>query len=256
MSKLQFRGSIAGAAIMIALFSSSSADAQVSESSPTGQPDDLYTRVITGVQYEIVNQAKAQQRLVRLQEKLQRDRQGGNPAAVDRDVLWLDRTRYRMAVNCWLIRKNSLLDPGYYPIRTDEMSAFYINQVASPPQGFPVSRLATDPGPQAAAPTIPITIVNAEAAGPGVDFAIDGVGHQATGGSRQDLAVAPTALISYDGGGLIGQRQYQVEQGLYEFRSTGGGWALYKLPTPAQDNAKPAAEVAGAADAANLKTVK
>ena len=82
----------------------------------------------------------------------------------------------------------------------------------------------------AAAPTIPITIVNAEPAGAGVAFAIDGVAHQAPAGSRQDLAVAPDSNITYDGGGSLGQRRYLISPGLYEFRSTAEGWALYKLP--------------------------
>ena len=81
----------------------------------------------------------------------------------------------------------------------------------------------------AAVPTITITIVNAEQAGDGIVFAIDGVTHQAPAGSRQDLAVAPGSHITYDGGGSLGQRRYRISPGLYEFRSTAEGWALYKL---------------------------
>ncbi len=81
----------------------------------------------------------------------------------------------------------------------------------------------------AAAPTIPITIVNAEPAGDGVAFAIDGVTHQAPAGSRQELAVAPDSHITYDAGGSLGQRRYRISPGVYEFRSTAEGWALYKL---------------------------
>ena len=73
-------------------------------------------------------------------------------------------------------------------------------------------------------------IVNAEPAGPGVAFAIDGVDHQAAGGTRQTMAVAPDSYITYDGGGSIGQRRYLITSGLYEFRSTAAGWELYKLP--------------------------
>ena len=81
----------------------------------------------------------------------------------------------------------------------------------------------------AAAPTIPITIVNAEPAGVGVALAIDGVPFLAAGGSRQDLAVAPDSTITYDGGGSLGQRRYLISPGLYEFRSTAEGRSLYKL---------------------------
>ena len=82
----------------------------------------------------------------------------------------------------------------------------------------------------AAAPTVPITIVNAESVGAGIAYAIDGLTHQAAAGSRQEMAVAPDATITYDAGGTLGQRQYRIPQGLYEFRSTAEGWVLYKLP--------------------------
>jgi hypothetical protein len=82
----------------------------------------------------------------------------------------------------------------------------------------------------AAAPTIPITIINAEPAGDGITFAIDGITRRAPAGSRQELAVAPNSHISYDSGGSLGERRYLISPGLYEFRSTAEGWALYKLP--------------------------
>jgi hypothetical protein len=82
----------------------------------------------------------------------------------------------------------------------------------------------------AAAPTIAITIVNAEPAGSDVTFAIDGADYQAAAGSRQNLNVAPGSTISYDAGGSLGQRRYLISAGVYEFRSTPEGLALYKVP--------------------------
>jgi hypothetical protein len=73
-------------------------------------------------------------------------------------------------------------------------------------------------------------IINAAPAGTKFEFAIDGVPHQADGGSRQVLQVTPNARITYDSRGSLGQRRYRVEPGVYEFRSTAEGWALYKLP--------------------------
>ena len=149
---------------------------------------------------------------------------------MDRDARRIHNLKYRIVVDEWLIRKNSLQDPGCYPypIRLDAISCAAIADVARPPQAPDPSRFIPTPGPMAAAPTIPITIVNAEPAGAGVAFAIDGVAHQAPGGSRQDLAVAPDSNITYDGGGSLGQRRYLISPGLYEFRSTAEGWALYK----------------------------
>ena len=187
--------------------------------------------LVTGVQYDLVNQAKAERRLQLLQAKLRRDAERGDAAAVDHDVRQIDNVKYRIVVDEWLIRKNSLQDPGCYPypLRMDAMSCAAIAQVARPSQDPGTFRPVPTPGPMAAAPTIPITIVNAEPAGAGVAFAIDGVAHQAAGGSRQDLAVSPDSNITYDGGGSLGQRRYLISPGLHEFRSTAEGWALYKV---------------------------
>ena len=62
-----------------------------------------------------MNQAKAERRLQNLQAKLRRDAERGDSAAVDRDVYRIDNYKYRIVVDEWLIRKNSLLDPGCYP---------------------------------------------------------------------------------------------------------------------------------------------
>ena len=83
--------------------------------------------------------------------------------------------------------------------------------------------------PSTRSPPVPIAIINATPAGANVAFAINGVEHQVAPGSRQELAVAPDATITFDGGGSLGQRRYQVSKGRYEFRSTSEGLALYKL---------------------------
>ena len=81
----------------------------------------------------------------------------------------------------------------------------------------------------AAAPTIPITIVNAEPAGAGVAFAIDGITYQAPAGSRRTwpwppARTSPTTLVVRSASAGIGSRRV-----VYEFRSTPEGWMLYKL---------------------------
>ena len=67
---------------------------------------------------------------------------GSHSAAVGRDVRRIDNLRYRIVVDEWLIRKNSLLDPGCYPypIRLDPMSCAAIADVRRPPQAPPTPR--------------------------------------------------------------------------------------------------------------------
>ncbi len=254
MSRLQCRGSIALAAVVVALLSSRPADAQVGvDPGPPREPGCLWRALVTGVQYDILNQELAERRLQKLQAKLCYDAERGDVAAVDRDSCRIDNVKYRIVIDEWLIRWNSLQYPCFYPIRTNCVSRAAIAQATHPfqplypPQTVPApgpilaspivaspipapypSQSVPTPGPMAAAPTNSITIVNAEPAGPGVAFAIDGVVHQSPGGSRQDLAVAPDSHITYDGGGSLGQHRYRISPGVYEFRLNAEGWSLYK----------------------------
>ena len=76
---------------------------------------------------------------------------------------------------------------------------------------------------------MPVTIINSGPVGDAIAFDIDGVAHEAPAGSKQELSVAPGSKIAYDAGGSLGQRRYNVSPGVYEFRSTAEGVALYKL---------------------------
>ena len=149
MSRLQCRGSIAWAAVVGALLSSRPADAQfVVAPGPPRQPGGLVNDMVTGVWYDSVNQAKAVKRVQQLQAKLRRDSERGDAAAADRDAYWIGAYNYRIAVDEWLIRKNSLQDPGCYPplLRLDPMTCEAIAQVRRPaqssyaPQGLYLSR--------------------------------------------------------------------------------------------------------------------
>lgn len=238
MSLLQYRGLIARAAVVVALLSSRPADAQVVVApapGPVQQDCGLLSAYIPGVRIwpEVMGKAKAERCLQYLQAKYRRDAARGDLAAVDRDLCQIDQVAYRISINEWLIQKNLNQQPCFspHPVPIDCLSRAAIADAARPPEApYPPWPFPT-PGPMGAAPTAPITItiVNAEPAGAGVAFAIDGVSHQAAGGSRQELLVAPDSNITYDGGGSIGQRRYRIAPGLYEFRSTAEGWALYKL---------------------------
>ena len=133
MSRLRSRGSIALAAMVVALLSSRDAHAQVGvDPGPPRIPGGLVNGMVTGAQYDIVNQALAEHRLQKLQAKLRRDAERGNLAAVDRDLCRIDNVRYRIVMAEWLVRWNLRQYPGFYPIRTDPVSAAAIAQAAHP----------------------------------------------------------------------------------------------------------------------------
>src|SRR3954447_4281843 len=118
MCRLQCRGSIARAAIVVALLSSRAADAQgVFDPGPTQAHGYQWYVKNSGVQLELSHQAKAERRLQKLEAKLGQDAGRGDADAVDCDARRIDNARFWIAVDEWLIRKHLLLDPGYYPIR-------------------------------------------------------------------------------------------------------------------------------------------
>ena len=230
MSRFLCRGSITGAAVVVALLSCRPADAQIGvDPGPPREHPGLCRRLITGAEYDILNEALAVHCLQHLEAKLKSDAERGDMAAVAHDVHRIDKVTYRIAIHEWLARWNMRQYPDFYPIRTDPVSYAAIAQATHPiPSPYPGSARATS-RPMPPAPMIPVTISNAEPAGAGVAFSIDGLTHQAPAGSRQDLNVAPDSHITYDGGGSVGERRYRITQGAYEFRMTPQGWALYKL---------------------------
>jgi hypothetical protein len=131
MSMLQFRGSIALAAVVVALLSSRPADAQVIGNPPSApEPGGPVNTFFTGVYYDVLNQAKAERSLRYYQAKLGRDAERGHSAAAAHDARRIENLRFRIVVDEWLIRKNSMLDPGCYPypVRLDPMSCAAIAQ--------------------------------------------------------------------------------------------------------------------------------
>jgi hypothetical protein len=148
MSKLQCRGSIALAAVVVALLSSRPADAQVTnDPGPPREPGGFANNMLTGVQYDIVNQRLAEDHIAYLQAKLRRDAERGHSAAAERDARRIDSLRYRVVVDEWLIRKNSLCNPGLYPypLRLEPVSCAALADVRRPP-GAPPTRLPVSRG--------------------------------------------------------------------------------------------------------------
>ncbi len=232
MSRMQCRGWIVLAGVVVALLSSTPAKAQVVGIDP-GPPRESRTKlndVITGVYYDVKNQALAEHRLQYLEAKLRRDAELGDAAAVKRDTCQIDNLRYRIAMDEWLIRWNSREYPCFYTIRHDQFSRIAMAQATHPIQSPYPSAPAPIQGPMGGIPMMGISIVNVESAGTDVSFAIDGLPHQVDGGSRLNLSVAQDAIITYDAGGSLGGQRYMMSPGVFEFRSTPDGWVLYKLP--------------------------
>jgi hypothetical protein len=136
MSRLQYRGSIALATIVIALLSLRPAGAQVVVPGPARQHGGFLNNLGSWWWYEPINQAKAERHLSRIQEKLRRDVGRGDSSAVDCDVRRIDDLQYRILVDEWLIRKNCGQDPGYYPYprRLDPITYNAIAQYRVPPR--------------------------------------------------------------------------------------------------------------------------
>src|SRR5271170_3846428 len=100
MSRLQYRGSIAAATIVVALLLSRPADAQVGvDPGPPREPGGLCNNLVTGTEYDIVNVALAEHRLQKLQAKLRGDAERGDMAAVECDVHRIDNVQYRIAIH-------------------------------------------------------------------------------------------------------------------------------------------------------------
>ncbi len=141
MSRLQCRGSIAWAAVVVALLSSRTASAQVGVGpGPPREPGGLVNNLLTGVAYDLANQAEAEHHLPRLQAKLRRHAESGHTAAANRDARRIENHRYRIVVDEWLIRQNTLQNPGSYPypLRMDPVSCAAIANVRRPPYAPPI----------------------------------------------------------------------------------------------------------------------
>ena len=129
---------------------------------------------------------------------------------------------------------------------------------SNPTQLYPLPRSAAvlDPGPSvgvSAGPAsgetrgatetpakVPVVIVNAAGSGTAIDYVIDGVTYKIESGEQQRLAVNPRSAILYDRGGDLGEQRYALSAGVYEFRSSDAGRALFKLrPTLPEDATRP-----------------
>lgn len=215
---------------MIVLLSSRPASATEGNPYAHQEHKNFFNSVITGVKYDVVNQALAEHRLKYLQAKLKRDTERGATAAVKRDLWHIDYTRYRITMDEWLIRWNSCQHYDFYPIRTGPETRAVIAQVASPSRVPLLQQDVWSPGVMADTPKLTVMIANAGPEGTNLAFDVNGKAHETSGGSRQTLEVPPDSTISYDAGGSLGRQRYSITSGSYEFRSTADGWVLYKLP--------------------------
>ncbi len=231
MSRLQCRGSIAGAAVVVALLSSRPADAQVGvDPGPPREPGGLCNNLLTGVEYDIVNQELAEHRLQHLQAKLRADAERGDMAAVDCDVRRIDNLKYRIAIDEWLIRWNSRQSPA--STRSGPMPCRAPPSLRPPTRRkFPTHlRQVPDPGTDGPRPDDPDHDRQCRAGGGRRRLRHrwhhpSGPRRLAPGPGRGPrLDTSPTTVADRSASAGIGSRRV-----VYEFRSTAEGWALYKL---------------------------
>lgn len=133
MFRIQSRGSIALAAVVVALLSSKRADAQlVIGPGPAWQTLGANNPLFTGAKYDMVNQSLAEWHLECAQAKLSRDAGRGRTAAAQRDARRIEQLKFRIAADQWLIRKNLTQEPGFYPSLIDTISLEAIAQAGRP----------------------------------------------------------------------------------------------------------------------------
>lgn len=111
--------------------------------------------------------------------------------------------------------------------------------------GGPAAGLSPTPGmtpnTSAAPVEIPVVILNSEKTGVAVHYVVDGVAYTTQSGYSQRLVVSPRSTIVFDRGGRFGETKYSLSAGVYEFRPSDTGWALYKLdPRPDSPSTGPA----------------
>lgn len=131
MPTLLRRGSLAAVAFSATLFSSTIASAQ---HRPLRESRGWLNQLVTGSAFEIIDERKAERRLAHLEGKLDRDAASGDPAAVDRDLWHIDKTRYRIGVDRWLAHYNLCQQLGPYPepIRIDCITEHTLNFYHAP----------------------------------------------------------------------------------------------------------------------------
>ncbi len=215
MSRLQCRGSIAGAAVLVALLSSRPADAQIGvDPGPPREPGGCLNSVITGVEYDIVNQAHGRAAPPKSSGEAQARCRAGQhgrrglrrPSDRQRQVSHRDR---RMVDPVELAPVPRLLpDPDRSRVVRRHRSGHPPDAISLPPavcarprdrwppprrsrsrSSMPSRRGPASPSPSMASPIRPPPA------------------------RARTWPWPPTAHITYDSGGSLGQRRYLISHG-------------------------------------------
>jgi hypothetical protein len=199
------------------------------------------------------------------QARLQNDINRGDTIRVNRDLnriqrdewrIWYDRRRIRrdlwLPLGPWVHSPQPIplggtliahpQYPGYGYDPSNPTQLYQLPQTVPFPNPVPSEGVSagsvsgSTPGVTATPAQVPVVIVNAGESGIAIDYVIDGVAYKTESGQQQRLAVSPTSTILYNRGGDLGEQRYALSAGVYEFRSSDTGWALFKLPpTPPED---------------------
>jgi hypothetical protein len=245
MSKHLYRRTLLSATILLASMAPRPAHAQ----DPLRLPGDFVIQK--------VDEWALQYHEARLQDDINR----GDSIRLKRDVKRIQGDEWRLWYDRRRIRRDMLLPPGPWahqaqPILpgatliADPQHPGYGYDPSSPTQLYPLPQSTSLPKPglpeavsdgsvSESTPTpaqVPVVIVNAGRSGTAIDYVVDGFTYKIESGQHQRLSVGPTSTILYDRGGDLGDQRYALSPGVYEFRSSDSGWALFKLrPTPPED---------------------
>jgi hypothetical protein len=199
-----------------------------------------------GLGYRIAERLD-ERRLERDQARLQRDMSQGNTAAVNRDLnriredqWWLnvDRQGAQGGQAAPAAAPGASLTPhpqypgyGYYP--SDPTQLYVLPQPAPSP---PANTTQESSGASTASPPpsvrVSVTILNSAETGGPVNYVVEGAVYTTESGESQRILVSPSSAILYDRGAEFGVQRYTLSSGVYEFRVSEKGWALYKLAPP------------------------
>ncbi len=183
------------------------------------------------------------------QTRLQRDIAEGNTDQASNDMYKIQMDEWRINRVQRQIRRDMFLPGGPRvpkPTQTGVGATLvphpqypgYGYDPSNPTQLYPLAQQGSQDNPgQPASSTGATTppaaelaeIVNTNQSGSAVSYVIDGATYTTDAGQRQKVSVTPSSTIVFTPGAGLNDQQYALSTGLYEFRSTGAGWALFRF---------------------------
>lgn len=208
-------------------------------------------------------------RLQRDQAQLQHDLERGDSARVNRDLNRIEMDQWWIGIDRrggWSnlplpqpITPGATLIPhpqypgyGYYPANPTQLYQLKRPGPGSNPapagMAAASSAVGSTPGARTSPARVSVVILNSERSGGPVNYVVDRVTYKTDSGRLQRLAVGPSSSIAFDRGGDFGVQRYALSAGVYEFRTSDRGWALFKVDSaPREESSEPLPALPGPA---------